>query len=144
MTEITVSEDLVWRDSVSLFDDVVRCLTELRTRGMRLALVSNCSYQTRAVVDGWRLRRYVDVIVLWCEVGSTKPDPAIYLHALKRLGGQPAEALLVDDTVAFLDAAARLGVQTRLMCRASSPANEAHPVIVQLSELLDGLSVPGS
>lgn len=144
VTQISLCEEQVWRDAVSLFDDVVQCLTELRGRGMRLALVSNCSYQTRAVVDGWRLRSYLDVIVLSCELGSTKPDPAIYLYALKRLGSRPEEALLVDDNVEFLDAAARLGVQTRLMCRASPPATESHPGITQLSELLDSLNAPDS
>lgn len=143
VTEITVGEELLWRDAVSLFDDVVHCLTEFRALGMRLALVSNCSYQTRAVVDGWRLGRYLDVIVLSCELGSTKPDPAIYLYALKRLGGGPEEALLVDDNLEFLDAAARLGLQTRLMCRASPPPAEAHPGIAKLSELIDSLNAPG-
>lgn len=142
--EITVGEELLWRDAVSLFDDVVRCLTEFRALGMRLALVSNCSYQTRAVVDGWRLGSYLDAIVLSCELGFTKPDPAIYLYALKRLGGRPEEALLVDDNVDFLDAAARLGVQTRLMRRASPPSTEAHRGIAQLSDLLDRLNAPGS
>ena len=144
VTEITLCEELAWRDAVFLFDDVVQCLTELRGRGIRLALVSNCSYQTRAVVDGWRLGSYLDLIVLSCELGSTKPDPEIYLYALKRLGGRPEETVLVDDNVEFLDAAARLGVQTRLMCRASPPPTEAHPGIVQLLELLDSLNAPGS
>lgn len=144
VTEITVGEELLWRDAVSLFDDVLHCLTEFRALGMRLALVSNCSYQTRAVVDGWRLGSYLDAIVLSCELGFTKPDPAIYLYALKRLGGRPEKALLVDDNVEFLDAAARLGVQTGLMCRASPPSTEAHRGIGQLSDLLDRLNAPGS
>ena len=134
--EIAEGEELLWRQVVSLFDDVEPCLIELRRGGLRLALVSNCAYQTRAVVDGWRLGRHLDAVALSWEVGLAKPDPAIYLHALKVLGGQPEATLLVDDKVEFLDAASRLGIQTRLMCRGSQAASTAHPPLAGLRELV--------
>ena len=129
-------EELLWRQVVSLFDDVEPCLIELRRGGLRPALVSDCAYQTRAVVDGWQLGRHFDAVALSWEVGLAKPDPAIYLHALKLLGGQPEATLLVDDKVEFLDAASRLGIQTRLMCRGSQAASTAHPPLAGLRELV--------
>lgn len=134
--EIAEGEEVLWRQVVSLFDDVEPCLIELRRRGLRLALVSNCAYQTRAVVDGWQLGRHLDAVALSWEVGLTKPDPAMYLHALELLGGQPEAALLVDDSVEFLEAASRLGIETRLMCRGSQAASRAHPRLAGLAELV--------
>lgn len=134
--EIAEAEELLWRQVVSLFDDVEPCLIELRRRGLRLALVSNCAYQTRAVVDSWQLGRHFDVVALSWEVGLVKPDPAIYLHALKLLGGQPEAAMLVDDSEEFLETASRLGIQTRLMCRGSQAASAAHPPLAGLEELV--------
>ena len=134
--EIAEGEELLWRQVVSLFDDVEPCLIELRRRGLRLALVSNCAYQTRAVVDSWQLGRHFDAVALSWEVGLAKPDPAIYLHALELLGGQPEDTLLVDDKVEFLEAASRLGIQTRLMCRGSQAASTAHPPLAGLGEFV--------
>ncbi|HKA11123.1 MAG TPA: hypothetical protein VKI99_11715 [Candidatus Dormibacteraeota bacterium] len=53
------------------------------------------------------------------------------------LGGQPDATLLVDDKVEFLDAASRLGIQTRLMCRGSQAASAAHPPLAGLRELVE-------
>ena len=135
--DIAEGEEVLWRQVVSLFDDVEPCLIELRRRGLRLTLVSNCAYQTRAVVDSWQLGRHLDAVVLSWEVGLVKPDPAIYLHALKLLGGQPEAALLVDDSEEFLEAASRLGIQTRLMCRGSQAAGTAHRQLAGLGELVE-------
>lgn len=134
--EIAEGEEVLWRQVVSLFDDVEPCLIELRRRGLRLALVSNCAYQTRAVVDCWQLGRHLDAVALSWEVGLTKPDPAMYVHALELLGGQPEAALLVDDSVEFLEAASRLGIETRLMCRGSQATSRAHPRLPGLAELV--------
>ena len=63
------------------------------------------------------LDRLVDTVVLSCEVGWLKPEPAILEAALERLGVPPEKALLVDDLPSNLDAAASLGLQTVLMAR---------------------------
>jgi HAD superfamily hydrolase (TIGR01509 family) len=110
--EVVEIEIRLWLEGVLLYPDVDACLDGLRARGQRLALVSNCGFQTRPLVDAWGLDRRLDVIVLSYEVRLAKPDPAIYRLALHRLGGEPANALLVDDQVAFLDAAAALGMAT--------------------------------
>ena len=91
------------------------------------------------MIDAWGLDGHLDAVVLSCEVGLVKPDPAIFALALRRLGGEPARAVLVDDVVEYLDAAARLGVRTRRMARASRPEAGPHRVVSSLGGLLAGL-----
>ncbi|MFP3822323.1 HAD-IA family hydrolase, partial [Bacillus sp. SIMBA_008] len=53
-----------------------------------------------------------DPIVVSAEVGSGKDGPAIFQHALARLGVAPVECLFIDNTAANLRAAAALGMAT--------------------------------
>ena len=64
----------------------------LRRRGLALAVVSNWDVSLPA-----QLPFAVDAVVTSAEVGTPKPDPAIFLAALVRLGVAPARALHVGD-----------------------------------------------
>ncbi len=59
----------------------------------------------------------MDELVLSCEVGAAKPDPAIFETALESLGVRAEEALFVDDQRAFCDGAAALGIHAVLIDR---------------------------
>ena len=78
----------------------VRCTTirsrsfeRCAERGVPTALVSNCSHNTRPIVDRLGLEREFDAVILSFEVGAMKPDPAIYREALARLGDPDPGAL---------------------------------------------------
>ena len=78
------------------------------------------SRRTGLISNGWPdLREYVarnrfddafDVLVISAEVGLLKPDPRIYELALGQLGTTAAQAALVDDTRANVEAATALGM----------------------------------
>lgn len=55
-----------------------------------------------------------DVIVSSAERGVRKPDPAIFLYALDRIGARPDEAVFVDDFETNTRAAAALGLHVVL------------------------------
>ena len=123
-----------------LYDDVFPTLRELRSRGVKTGLVSNCSHSTRPVVDRLGLEEVFDEVLLSYEVRSMKPDPAIYRFALERLGGVPAaRAVFVDDQPAYCDGGAAVGLATRLMLRPNEdpPADtHGHQVVTDLASLL--------
>ena len=48
------------------------------------------------------------------DVARSKPDPEIYLSAMKRLGVTPAQTLVVEDAPHGLEAARRAGAH---LCR---------------------------
>lgn len=57
------------------------------------------------------LDQLVDHLVLSCEVGVAKPDPAIYQDALDRLEVAPGDAVLVDDRARYCAGAVAVGMQ---------------------------------
>jgi len=126
---------------VKLYPDCLPAIRALREGGTRVALVSNCSFDTPPLIEHLELAREFDAIILSFEVGALKPDPSIYEAALSSLGNiSPEEALFVDDQPLFCDAAAALGLDTRLIRRNSSgPSEQAetngHVVIDSLAEL---------
>ncbi len=112
-------EELAERDIAALlqasgvYEGVPATLQELRQRGYRLALLSNCSYTGDLVLDHLGLRDYFDAVVMSHQVRVLKPDPAIFREDCARLGLAPADCIFVADG-AFneLDAAHRLGLAT--------------------------------
>jgi putative hydrolase of the HAD superfamily len=125
---------------VHVYEDVYPTLRELRSRGVKTGLVSNCSHSTRPVVDRLGLEEAFDEVFLSYEVGSMKPDAAIYRMALERFGGVPADRVVfVDDQPAYCDGGAAVGLATRLIIRPNEdvPADtHGHQVVTGLAPLL--------
>jgi len=88
--------------TVHVFDDVVPFLEALAARGVDLAIVSNCSENTRGLLEATGLTDRVDALVLSCEIGATKPSPTIYRAALDGLGVDARDAVFVDDQRGFV------------------------------------------
>jgi putative hydrolase of the HAD superfamily len=128
---------------IDLEPEVVGVVTGLRERGVGTALISNCSFSARPLVERLGLEDLLDAVILSFEVETAKPDARIYRLALEALGATPDEALFVDDQVTFCDGARALGIDTRLLIRphAAPPEGVAtetngHEVITDLRPLL--------
>jgi HAD superfamily hydrolase (TIGR01509 family) len=76
---------------------VLEMLDELRSTGLRTAIVSNCSVEEAEHLEQSELEARVDACVLSFREGVQKPDPAIYLRACERLGVEPSDAVFVGD-----------------------------------------------
>jgi HAD superfamily hydrolase (TIGR01509 family) len=146
LTALAAEEFANWAGGVHPYADVVPELTRLRDTGRRLAIVSNASCEAGGVVASLGLDKLVDAVVLSCDVGWLKPEPAILDSALERLNVRPEQAMLVDDLPANLDAAASLGLQTALMARpggrsvpprdgVEAPTGGSHTQIAGLADL---------
>ncbi|HEX7728195.1 MAG TPA: HAD family phosphatase [Terracidiphilus sp.] len=84
----------------------------LAQRGLKTAILSNMGDAVLASIESafpW-LSRF-DVLVWSYQLGIAKPDPAIYLHTLEKLGTAPAETLFIDDKLVNVHAAQALGIQ---------------------------------
>ncbi len=124
---------------VELYEDSLPVVRELRARGTRTALISNCSHSTRPIVDRLGLDEEFDEVLLSFEVGIHKPDPGIYREALRRLGDvAPERSVFVDDQPPYCDGAAVLGIETFLIDRSGdgTPDLNGHRVIRDLRALL--------
>jgi putative hydrolase of the HAD superfamily len=125
---------------VYLYDDAFPAITSLRERGVKTALVSNCSHSTRPVVERLGLESAFDRVVLSFEVRAMKPDPAIYRATLGQLAGVPPErAVFVDDQPTYCDGATAIGLDARLILRKNEDVPDdqrGHQVVTDLQWLL--------
>lgn len=81
--------------------DARACLELLRTRGVRVALISNWDDRLRATLEGMELVSAFDALLISGEEGVEKPDPEIFLRAAGRLGVRPECSLMVGDDPDF-------------------------------------------
>jgi putative hydrolase of the HAD superfamily len=82
----------------TLIPGVVELLRALRERGVKLGIVTNGLSEThREKIAVLRLSEFFDAIFLADEVGMVKPDPLLFAHACRTLGGAPIHSAMVGD-----------------------------------------------
>lgn len=96
--------------------EVLEMLTEIRARGLKIALISNAGLDEIEAWDESPLAEYFDAVVVSCREGLMKPDPAIYELTSERLG-IPCEACLFvgDGGSREHEGARKAGMQTLLI-----------------------------
>lgn len=73
-------------------------LSKLHHAGYKIAVCSNSVRNTiELMMDKANLSQYLDLIVSNQDVKRAKPDPEMYLTAMKRLGVKPEECIVVED-----------------------------------------------
>ena len=72
-------------------------LRAIRARGLRTALISDCTHELPAFLPSMPIAPLLDATVFSVEVGRCKPDPLIYLEACRRLRVAPQDCLYVGD-----------------------------------------------
>jgi len=106
---VDLDRELLLR-SARLYDDALPFLRELRSRGVKVAIVSNCSEHTRDLLESNGVAALADTLVLSCEVGAEKPAAEIFTYALDRLGVPAGRAVFVDDQPSYCAGATALGI----------------------------------
>ena len=111
------AEHEVWRPAHAVLGSAQALLESLRSRGLKTGLVANSwpdpARLLRADVEAAGLAGLLDVIVFSEEVGASKPQPEIFLHALGQLGVEPFDAMYVGDRLdADVRGAASVGMST--------------------------------
>jgi putative hydrolase of the HAD superfamily len=100
--DVDIDELVRWRVEVARQavvpdDGVIETLTELRERGVRVGLISNCTEDVALVWAESLFAPVFDVAVLSATAGCVKPDPRIYERACAELGVEPEHCLFVGD-----------------------------------------------
>lgn len=103
-----------WPELLRRREKVYDLALRFRGQGIRTGILSNVwppfaqRLRRAGAYDGF------DPLVLSCEAGHAKPDPAIYCLALRRLGLAARDVLFIDDQPECLAAAQRQGMQILL------------------------------
>jgi HAD superfamily hydrolase (TIGR01509 family) len=102
-----------WSDIFTPIETTIACVRQLRDSGnYHLGVISNTNGPHMR-----HLRKLSDVLdcfdslTLSHEVGTMKPDAAIYHAALKQANAQPSTSLFFDDRADNVAAAKALGIQ---------------------------------
>jgi 2-haloacid dehalogenase len=88
----------------------VELLGQLLDRGHRCIGLSNWGAITfEGIPEAYPVLQRLEGIVISGEVGVTKPDEQIFLHAQKRFGFEATQAVFIDDSEANVKGAAACG-----------------------------------
>ncbi|MEA3485757.1 MAG: HAD family hydrolase [Candidatus Aerophobetes bacterium] len=79
-------------------DDVIQAFEFLRDKGIKVALISNERVvRVKLFIENTGLSDLLDVVVVSEEVRISKPDPAIFVKASRRLGVECPEMVMFGD-----------------------------------------------
>ena len=123
--------------SARLYDDALPFLRALRSRGIKIAIVSNCSDHTRDLLESNGVAGLADTLALSCEVGAEKPAAEIFTHALDQLGVPARRALFVDDQPPYCAGAAALGITAVQIVRGELDGKVPAPGATVVRSLLE-------
>jgi putative hydrolase of the HAD superfamily len=122
--------------SWEVYPDVVPALEVLRARGLRLAVVSNFDERLPGILDGLGLAARLDAVVVSSALGWAKPHPAIFRHALERLGVAPARALHVGDRpLEDVEGAQAAGMRALLLRRGGDVRGDCRDLLAAVAAI---------
>lgn len=125
--------EVAWR----LVPGALALVQAIKRAGAQLVIVTNNVVREQKLkVERGGLAPYVDVLVTSEEFGATKPDPAIILHALDRVGAAREDAVMFGDSLTTdIEGARRAGVRAVWFNRFGAKSGD--PTLAEVSSLED-------
>ena len=133
--------------------DSAETLSQLRAKGLKTGLISDCSREVPALWGNTPFASLFDVTVFSCSVGMRKPATRIYQIATEKLGVEPHSCLYIGDgSSRELTGASQVGMHPVLLRVPDKENTDFHqidredwegPAISSLSEVLTLLGEGG-
>lgn len=96
-----------------LFPGAAACIARLAADAGPIAIASGAfREEIEHILDGAGLRQHFHTIVGARDASHSKPHPAPYLEAARRLQADPSECVVIEDSMWGLDAARAAGMKT--------------------------------
>jgi putative hydrolase of the HAD superfamily len=138
--ELTSNGYGLWSAAI---DGTIEAISRLRRGGIRVAVVSNSDGSVRESLSRAGFDGLFEFIVDSHEVGLAKPDPAIFVHALDRLGVAAAGAWYVGDSIYHdVGGGFRAGLAASVLVDPFGLAQEHSPRIASVVQLPSLLGLP--
>jgi len=121
-----------WQDSIGITNnDTVEIMKQLKGKGYPLYGLSNWSAETFPYAHGkFDFFDMLDDMVISGLVGHIKPEPEIFEIMLEKIGKPAQECLFIDDSLANIQQAQRMGFATVHFESAEQLAKELHDLNV--------------
>lgn len=99
-------------DYLSIFrPEVLEVMDQLKIMGLRLAVASSTNIeQVEKILKENRVAERLELMVSGSSFKRSKPDPAVYLYTAERLGLEPKECLVIEDSTVGITAAHNAGM----------------------------------
>ena len=111
---------------------------ELKNKGFRLAIASSSRRDfVELVLKKLRLREYFDVIASGEEIGKGKGNPDVFLKAAEKLGLQPSECVVIEDSVDGMKSAKSAGFMVVGLVKSDTAKTPAEFNVTSLEQLLN-------
>jgi len=118
-----------------IYDDVRPTFRRLKELGVAVGMISNWDERLPPLLRALGLSTGKEVLAVSCQVGVTKPDPAIFQHAAGQLGCLPGSILHVGDSRREdFEGAIQAGFQARLLRRGGAVSDG---IIATLSNVIE-------
>ena len=96
-----------------VFDDAEPVLIELKNKYILAIVTNGASDLQREKIDGSKLAKYFDAIVIAGDVGIRKPEPEIFEIVLQRIQMKQDEAIMIGNALdSDIIGAQKVGIKT--------------------------------
>ena len=98
---------------ITISDEIVNIVKELKNKGYNLYILSNTSKQVVDEFKNHEIFKYFDGFVLSYKINMLKPNKGIYKYLLDTYNLIPEECLFIDDRKDNMDTANEFGINGR-------------------------------
>jgi len=128
-----------------IYDDTLQSLSDLKSVGFRIAIVSNTTWGSpaelwREEIKRFNIRKYIEADIFCRDVGWRKPSERIFEFTLKKLNTTPDRCIFVGDDPRWDIAGPKaVGIEAILIDRKEVFNSSEEQRITNLTELCDVL-----
>jgi len=131
-------DELWWEYAdLEIYPDVIPTLTQLKAKGVKTGVITNgLKKDYEQILEKPNLTSYFDIAVGIDTCNRAKPDPEIFLYALKKLHVRPKETIFIGDSLKYdYEGAKRAGLRPMLIDREGKVSSDVEK-IKSLTEVL--------
>ena len=130
--------DIFETEGVPVKKGLVELLDYLKTNNYKTIIASSSSRnRVLHITEMAGILKYFDDAICGDEVTQSKPHPEIFLNACKKLGVEPSEALVLEDSEAGILAAHNAAIKVICIVDMKYPDKEYEEKTYQILESLD-------
>ena len=126
------------KGNIKPFPGVIKLLDTIMKGNFKLALVSSAPKENIDLISSeLDIGRYFDCIVFGREVAESKPSPQLYLLAAEKLGAEPQNCIVIEDSPLGVKAAKAAGMRCLAVSntRPKQELQEADKIVDSLEEV---------